>query len=129
MSDEKSGLVMACGICYGDASRDNHGNIWHADGRSDKCDASRTVPHTVKASPAAIAILRAPKEDTSPCLRICIDDLCRGNRDNTLCGGSYCYNCDELTAGDATCDECRNCGEEDFDDEDGNYAGENEYGR
>lgn len=27
------------------------------------------------------------------CQRLCIDDLCRGNPDNTLCGGSYCHQC------------------------------------
>ena len=62
-----------------------------------------------------------------PCLRICIDDLCRGNRENTLCGGSYCYNCDELTVDSSVCDECRRCGEDE--DEDGNYDGSVEYGR
>ena len=40
------------------------------------------------------------------CPRICIDDLCRGNREDTLCGGSYCYECGTLTAGEAYCDDC-----------------------
>jgi hypothetical protein len=42
-----------------------------------------------------------------PCPRLCIDDLCRGNRDNTLCGGCYCYECGNGTCGDTLCDDCQ----------------------
>jgi hypothetical protein len=35
----------------------------------------------------------------NPCLRLCIDDLCHGNRDDTLCGGCYCERCDALSPG------------------------------
>ena len=48
----------------------------------------------------------------SVCLRICIDDLCRGNRDNTICGGSYCDSCDSLTYEPGRCDSCRDADEE-----------------
>lgn len=48
----------------------------------------------------------------SCCQRICIDDLCRGNRDDTLCGGSYCYHCDKLTVDGSVCDQCREENEE-----------------
>jgi hypothetical protein len=51
------------------------------------------------------------------CPRICIDDLCRGNRENTLCGGSYCDNCGTLTADEGRCDDCAP-DEEDFYDAD-----------
>lgn len=53
------------------------------------------------------------------CPRICIDDLCRGNRENTLCGGSYCDDCGTLTVDEGRCEECR--------DEDGNIDGWVEY--
>lgn len=59
-------------------------------------------------------------EYREPCTRICIDDLCRGNRDNTLCGGSYCESCGIGTCEEGLCDDCAPS-EEDFYDE-----GENE---
>jgi hypothetical protein len=46
------------------------------------------------------------------CPRLCIDDMCHGNRDFTLCGGSYCYQCDELTVDGSICDECHAAREE-----------------
>jgi hypothetical protein len=48
-----------------------------------------------------------PRLRGQPCQRLCIDDLCRGNPENTLCGGSYCYDCHGPTCGDSSlCDEC-----------------------
>lgn len=47
-----------------------------------------------------------------PCPRLCIDDMCHGCREDTLCGGSYCYYCDHLTSGDSTCDDCRDFNED-----------------
>lgn len=52
-----------------------------------------------------------------PCPRICIDDLCRGNRDNTLCGGSYCYECGNVVVGECmTCDDCGAYEQDDYGD-------------
>jgi hypothetical protein len=61
-----------------------------------------------------------------PCPRICIDDLCRGNRDNTLCGGSYCDRCGSLTYDEGRCDDC-SPEEEDFYDENENDSVKDGY--
>lgn len=54
-----------------------------------------------------------------PCPRLCIDDLCRGNPDDTLCGGSYCYQCHGPKVDDGSlCDECREH-EAEMDDDEG----------
>ena len=51
-----------------------------------------------------------------PCSRLCIDDLCRGNPHNTLCGGSYCDDCRGLKCDDGSlCDDCREAHDEEFD--------------
>lgn len=51
------------------------------------------------------------------CQRLCIDDMCRGNPGNTLCGGCYCPVCHDPTYEEGECDDCRpsddsNCDED-----------------
>lgn len=41
------------------------------------------------------------------CARLCVDDLCHGNQDDTLCGGCYCPDCYQLTSEPEYCDNCR----------------------
>lgn len=56
--------------------------------------------------------------DRAFCSRLCIDDLCRGNPDRTLCGGSYCHDCHGPNLNDGSlCDDCRES-EEDYEDDD-----------
>ena len=45
-----------------------------------------------------------PRPPLNPCPRLCIDDLRHGCREDTLCGGTCCYQCDLLTSGDMLCE-------------------------
>jgi hypothetical protein len=51
------------------------------------------------------------------CPRLCIDDLCHGNPDDTLCGGCYCENCRMATVEPGCCDSCRGYAHDDYDDD------------
>lgn len=64
-----------------------------------------------------IAAKRGSEGMKEPCQRLCIDDLCRGNPDDTLCGGSYCSSCHDPKCHDSDlCDDCRESSYEDYDD-------------
>lgn len=47
----------------------------------------------------------------TPCLALCIDDLCHGNPEDTLCGGCYCAQCRRQTFEPGVCDDCSEDGE------------------
>jgi hypothetical protein len=53
----------------------------------------------------------------NPCPTLCIDDLCHGNPDCTLCFGSYCEVCRRLTHDYGLCEQCRLARDGDYDDD------------